>query len=320
MKINNKTKIASLKKLIEVTLTPLINSDYHLLDIPNHENIGDHLIAEGEIDFLKENLSNYKCKQTSCLNSFKSQNIIKSDILLLHGGGNFGDIYPHHQNFKLDIIKKYPQNKIIMLPQTVYYQDINKLKVDIISMNEHQDLHVCARDAKSKEILEKAGATFNIYLLPDMAFCITGIKFPESTLTKRALLMNRVDCENITLDNKLIDFLSSKGYKITESDWPTFQTTSFLLRLKRKLKSVKRKFGIIEKEKSLQEKKDYYINMGVEFMSPYSIVATTRLHGMILAILMNKEIIMLDNSYGKLSSFYETWLSDLETIKCWNEC
>ena len=54
---------------------------------------------------------------------------------------------------------------------------------------------------------------------------------------------------------------------------------------------------------------------GVKFISPYKNVETERLHGCILSILLDKTIVLYDNSYGKNKSFYETWLSDLDSVK-----
>ena len=39
-------------------------------------------------------------------------------------------------------------------------------------------------------------------------------------------------------------------------------------------------------------------------------VITDRLHAFIFSIQINKPHTIIDNSYGKVSSFYETWLKD----------
>ena len=57
------------------------------------------------------------------------------------------------------------------------------------------------------------------------------------------------------------------------------------------------------------------IKEGVEFISPYREVETTRLHGCILSILLNKQVVLVNNSYGKNRNFYESWLQDLDTIQ-----
>lgn len=46
-------KIWELRQIIEEQLTPLINNDYVLYDLPYYSNIGDLLIWEGELSFLK---------------------------------------------------------------------------------------------------------------------------------------------------------------------------------------------------------------------------------------------------------------------------
>ena len=57
------------------------------------------------------------------------------------------------------------------------------------------------------------------------------------------------------------------------------------------------------------------VRAGVEFVSRYRYVYTTRLHVMILSVLLGKECTFFDNTYGKNSAFYETWLKDLPGVK-----
>ena len=51
--MNYQEKITDLRKKIKDKLSPLIDNDYVLLDLPYHKNIGDILIWAGEIEFLK---------------------------------------------------------------------------------------------------------------------------------------------------------------------------------------------------------------------------------------------------------------------------
>lgn len=51
------------------------------------------------------------------------------------------------------------------------------------------------------------------------------------------------------------------------------------------------------------------LEYAVEFMNRYDEVYSTRLHGGILAMLLGKKVHMIDNSYGKLSALYNTWLT-----------
>lgn len=54
--MNCKDKVFQLRKNIEDVLIPLIDNDYIYLDLPYHANLGDTLIWQGTLDFLKNKL------------------------------------------------------------------------------------------------------------------------------------------------------------------------------------------------------------------------------------------------------------------------
>ena len=54
--------------------------------------------------------------------------------------------------------------------------------------------------------------------------------------------------------------------------------------------------------------RDQLIQRAVQHFLKYNAVDTDRLHGLILAQLLNRSVIMRDNSYNKLSNYVETWL------------
>lgn len=59
----------------------------------------------------------------------------------------------------------------------------------------------------------------------------------------------------------------------------------------------------------------YLIKRGCEFISPYSNVITTRLHGLILSILLHKPVRYINNTTGKLSAYVDTWhLRDIKGV------
>ena len=49
------------------------------------------------------------------------------------------------------------------------------------------------------------------------------------------------------------------------------------------------------------------VRRGCAMLSRGKVIITDRLHGHILSLLLGIEHIVLDNSYGKLSSFYGSW-------------
>jgi pyruvyl transferase EpsO len=51
------------------------------------------------------------------------------------------------------------------------------------------------------------------------------------------------------------------------------------------------------------------LRFGAQMLGRSDVVVTDRLHGHILSLLLGKPHVVLDNSYGKVRSFFETWTS-----------
>ena len=133
-------KIEELRKIIKDNIEPLITSDYVHLDNPYHGNIGDILIWEGERQFLSS--IKYKCLQSSS-NSWCENYLHPETVILFNGGGNFGDLYRECQDFRLRVIEQFPNNRIIMFPQSIWYEDESLIAKDAAVMARHNDLTLC---------------------------------------------------------------------------------------------------------------------------------------------------------------------------------
>lgn len=125
-----------------------------LLQTPTHINIGDHFISVAEIQFLEENFPEYdliEINEKSVQDFIQFRKFIsKNDIILLHGGGNLGDEYIHHEKLRRDIITLFSKNKIIILPQTIFFSESEKgrkeLEESVKIYSLHKDLTICARE------------------------------------------------------------------------------------------------------------------------------------------------------------------------------
>lgn len=304
-------KIKQLRKKIEDALLPLIDSDYVLWDCPYHNNIGDILIWQGEIEFLHK--LKYKCLDYASKDTCYFPRLSEDVVILLHGGGNFGDIWREPQDFRLKVIQAYPNNRIIIFPQTVYYQDKAIIQQDAKIMASHSDLVICARDQNSYEILKKHFAN-TILLLPDMAFCISTIhkKKYYSISEKKSLYLKRSDKE---FGTEVVGLPEN----IEIHDWPTFEKKYFVVRVLNGLLRIKsycniRILNVMLNRWAYKRLRCDLITMGICFLSQYDRVYTTRLHVLILSVLLGIDCHVIDNNYGKNSSFYQTWLQDLQGV------
>ena len=311
-------KICLLRKRIEETLLPLIDCDYVLWECPYYCNIGDVLIWEGELEFLKK--VKYKClgmvSQYTCDFPVLSPEV----LILLQGGGNFGDVWRSTQEFRLQVCQKYPNNKIIIFPQTVFYENLELLDADARAMSQHRNLTICGRDEVSYKILKQHFKN-EILLVPDMAFCISSERLQKVCELQgdKGLFLKRTDKEF-----SFSDFEIPLSLNLETHDWPTYERKFVMNYLFETLLRVKEHFdfNFLNRFIDCWAYKIYrrsLVNMGVRFLSKYNVIYTTRLHVFILGILLHKKCIIIDNSYGKNSSFFDTWLKDLKHIEMFSK-
>lgn len=315
-------KVVQLKKYIGDVLAPLIDNDYLYLDLPYHNNLGDTLIWKGTEDFLSA--LPYKCLFSASANNRKlfSMKCDKDVLILLHGGGNFGDLWLLHNNFRKKVIAAMPDHKVIILPQTVFYEDRKHLEEDARFYSNYPNVSICARDKNSYKLLKENFPRNNIFLLPDMAFCMNIDKRKKSCYEiKDSLFVKRMDKEFV--ENKYYSLVPKDA---TISDWPTFvnkeyKEYKYLRILNRYCSAIDRRLNtnidniIIDLywKKILKNKN---VNLAINFIEEYKNIYTTRLHAVILSVILNKpNITVFDNNYGKNSSFVDTWLYDVDVLK-----
>lgn len=145
--MQSQEKINQLKTLIEQTLDPILDGEFILTDLPYHTNIGDILIWQGENDYLKSR--GLRCLGQTSAQTFQFPDLKPSTIILLNGGGNFGDLWTTSQEFRLKIISRYKRNRIVLFPQSVWYENKNLITKEAQILADHKDLILCARDHTS---------------------------------------------------------------------------------------------------------------------------------------------------------------------------
>lgn len=309
--MTNTEKITQLRTLLCSSLLPLIDNSYVLLDIPYYSNPGDTLIWEGTEHLLKK--SSYRCLQKTSEECFDFPEFSKDTVILLQGGGNWGDLWRRHQEFRLKVIEKYKYNKIIILPQSVYYENLKNWEFDAAILKQHNMLHICARDVSSYNLIRDAGLN-NVYLLPDMAFCINPDylhQFEEPSIGRK-IYVKREDSEKPNYNELGI---SIKDELLDISDWPTMMAYDSVQLFFYRIYNH-RKYGLQTTTDLYADKilRKHIIKNAVKFVSKYDYIFTTRLHVAILSVLLGKPFTLIDNSYGKNSNLYNAWLSDLDSI------
>ena len=97
-----------------------------LVFTPEHENIGDHAIAYSEIKMLIEADVDYievTGFELEKLKKYKLLNVFNGYKILFQGGGYLGTLWFDSELLVRDIIQNNPRSDILMLPNTIFYED-----------------------------------------------------------------------------------------------------------------------------------------------------------------------------------------------------
>lgn len=304
--------------MVEERLIPLIDQDYVLYGLPNYSNVGDLLIWQGALELLKH--VPHRCKGVCAWNEYPTERVAGNHIILVLGGGYFGDVWRSAWEFVLEGIRFYKNNKIIILPMSIHYDDDALRKADADYLAGFKQLVICARDEDSFHCA-KTYFRNEVMLVPDMAWCIkrSYLKRWSQSSSAKVLLLKRNDKE-LGSGNIVIPDVEPEVH-----DWPTIETCSpAVTRFKKLIKLLNKcKRKLPRMAVFFQKIKDslyylYYRNemnsQGIAFISSYGKIYATRLHGVILSVLLGKEVYIIDNSYGKLCACYSTWLKDVENV------
>src|SRR5674476_746345 len=100
--------LSSLRQNTRRLVTTVLGEDCSevvLLDTPRHKNSGDSLIWMGELRYMSD-LGIQVRYHTDIGRYFREdlRRVSSRTPILLHGGGNLGDLYPRHDEFRRLII------------------------------------------------------------------------------------------------------------------------------------------------------------------------------------------------------------------------
>jgi len=319
------TKCRELEAVLRETFDNEIplGSNVALLDYPNHENVGDSAIWLGEMVYLGERKCSvaYHCD----LKSYDPRHLRRhpdAEILLLHGGGNLGDLWRPHQEFRERVLADFPDRAIIQLPQTIYFSSGDNLERTKRSFSRHPRFTLMVRDGKS---LDFARRHFDCraVLCPDSAFALGGMVRTQAPRVP-VLWLGRTDHESaVTADQ-----IGFGDGDIEFADWVGRRSAKPLdLVARAGGEVVGRSMGALAAPpqrvlhllwREWRRLAEQRVSAGAEMLSRGSVVVTDRLHAHILCMLLGIPHVVLDNNYGKLSSFTTTW-ETLDELAVWGE-
>ena len=273
------------------------------LQTPEHCNIGDLAIAYFSRKFLSDIFPNniileYTYNDILGANNLIQKFINSKDIIFLHGGGNLGNLYLNEEILRREIIKYYHKNRIIILPQSIYWTEDEEGKKELeISKriyNSHNNLTIFARDKKSYKFVREYFYNNKVFLMPDIVLYKQNINNNIDLIKrKEVIFLLSKDKEKIINDNiinSMNDYINYIGSNYDISDT-----------------HLQKHINI-----SISERESYIFNI-LDKLLNYKLCVTDRFHGVIFSYLTNTPCIVFNSLDHKLE-YGVKWFENVEWI------
>ncbi|RWB34409.1 MAG: exopolysaccharide biosynthesis protein [Mesorhizobium sp.] len=291
--------IARLQDMIHDCLKDYVRADEPLaiLDFPDIRNCGDSAIWLGEMAYLKDRYGK-RPAYVSRMRDFSAEDLeraVPTGPIFIHGGGNFGDLWITHQDFRERVLEQFPNRRIIQFPQSIHYKSQERRERSARIIGRHKNFVLLVRDEESKAFAEKH-FDCEVRLCPDMAFCIGALEPEASEFPVLAML--RADLE------KAGDADRSAYPDIPMEDWITESARQ--VRVAKAIGTASALLALKPAEvrlRKLDAAAHNRFRRGIRQISRGRAIVTDRLHVHICSLLIGRPHAVLDNSYGKIRRF-----------------
>ncbi len=293
-------------------LADLAGRPFALVDFPDHANVGDSAIWLGTTGFFRQQ-HGVEPRYVASIAAFSPAALRRAHPegpILIHGGGNFGDLWPRHQAFRESVVETFPDRLIVQLPQSVHYHDAGLADRTARVIARHGNVRLLVRDQPS---LEFAAARFDctVRLCPDLALCLGPLARPTVPRVD-VLCLFRTDRERVARHA-----LPPTHLDVEVTDW--LAEARLPIRL-RQVRAALVQFSSGPRRPASLRLARYEaaaaarVARGCRLLSSGKVVVTDRLHAHLLSLLLAIPHAALDNSYGKLGRFLDAWTGGAEGV------
>ncbi len=270
---------------------------------PIHANVGDHAQTLAVQHFLADKFSDcnvvriYRDDINEARLKKVAETLRPDDLIFIQSSGDFGslhDTHSHHSGrlsfpeVRRQIVKLAPDNKIINLPVTAYYEDTESGKESLAkdsALFNNSNLTVLCREEESLKTL-RANLTCRSLFFPDFVFYLK--PKPVASERKGALVIIRDDKEaRITAEGRkqIVSALEDAHFDVMLKDvmHAMHAVPDFIL--------------------------DEYIESVFREFQRRELVITDKMHGMITAVITRTPCIALSSGIPHKIKAYKSFLS-----------
>lgn len=265
---------------------------------PNHVNYGDQALALAGSEILKD-YHVFEITGDLLSRFINYPRLLKflfgKEAIVFQGGGYLGTFwFDYGERLLRAVLEAVPDNKILVLPQSIYYSDDEFGKAELEKSKRIyagcSKLTLAARDKISYALMKQYYGSTNIVLIPDIVLYLN--KCDGSPSRNGAMLTLRNDLET-NLDD-------SFRFEIEQFAKTQFSTVTKVDMLAESSISPKQRKTELEKQFG-------------RFKSA-ELVITDRLHGMIFSAITGTPCIVLGSKSHKVKGVYDWVFADCPYI------
>lgn len=279
------------------------NHRIFLLNTPEiTSTVGDHAISTAEMLFLRERFKDRTIIEIGDRFFWEYREeiawqIYPTDVLLIQGGGYMGSLWRMWREDTIRyILQRYPDNHIVILPHTMYFEDTEdgrtQYAISREIYNSHRYLTVCFREKVS---YERSADMFKEhvkrYLIPDS---VLSMKYTGKRKIRNGVaIFFKNDKETLVSKEKQAEirsYFENNGIELIE-------TSMFL---PEQVSDAK------EREQLIRDK--------MEEIAGFRLFITDAMHGMVLAAVCGTPCIGVETITGKVGAMYE-WIKELPYVE-----
>ena len=135
---------------------------------PQHRRV-PHVAGHGRAPAAPGIRPVYICDRTGYARHELAARLRGAGTVLLAGGGNLGDLWPHEQRFREQVLEDFPDTRIAQLPQSMHFRKDENLERAQKVFAAHPDFTVLLRDPVSFAAAQDAFGSRTVPS-PDIAF------------------------------------------------------------------------------------------------------------------------------------------------------
>lgn len=283
-------------------------TDVALIGFPLYPNAGDALIWLAQLALLARlGIRLRAIGELEVLDPRGVDRLPKSTVVLLGGGGNFGDLWPRLQRNREQLLVAAKGRRVIQLPQSLHFDEPANVVPARAAIEAHGDVVLMWREEASHRAAQVLFPQTRSVLAPDVGWALGPQPRPAAVRQDRPILcISRTDHEGGPL--RALPLPTGRHVDWRVGPWGAVERAAAWrpVRMERRTGPY---LGLRLRSSLVRRAAMTNLAAAVRLIARAGVVMSDRLHAHVLCTMLGVPHVMVDSRSGKVRSSIETWSS-----------